>query len=488
MIGQKITGVKGRQFDIIQEIGRGGFGIVYLARGNDNRDYALKTIVPTTGPEGELSFKREVESAFGLSHQNLLSIIDYGNIDTKSGHVLFIASEYCQDGDYRDILTKRTKSISVDIIIEEFKQILLGLECLHGKIVHRDLKPENILVAGDILKIGDFGLAKFVDEATKTLTFKGSGTPRYMAPEIWRGLHASPAADLYAIGVMLFEAVVGRPPFEAEDTIALRNLHLYEPAPRVRLLNSAVPNMIDDLVKKLLDKDPASRYQTVREVLNILESKKSEIPDPQIGRLADRLRSFHDYTEQQRIKAQQALDAERDELHRIRHKEQEIIDMIDTEIKKLKAQLPGIGISSHPKPNGKEYVIGQRVLIVEFFQPHELYSNVDYPGTAGTLRAHNVVHGGFIEIRESGTDREGWNIVLIRQPDDLYGEWRIVETRVSPMARFRARYEPFATVAAAFAENYAYHLDNCAHVYVLKDRKLQRSDILAILDRFVPGP
>jgi serine/threonine protein kinase len=76
MIGQKITGVKGRQFDIIQEIGRGGFGIVYLARGNDNRDYALKTIVPTTGPEGELSFKREVESAFGLSHQNLLSIID----------------------------------------------------------------------------------------------------------------------------------------------------------------------------------------------------------------------------------------------------------------------------------------------------------------------------------------------------------------------------------------------------------------------------
>jgi serine/threonine-protein kinase len=160
----------------------------------------------------------------------------------------------------------------------------LGLECLHGKIVHRDLKPENILVAGDILKIGDFGLAKFVDEATKTLTFKGSGTPRYMAPEIWRGLHASPAADLYAIGVMLFEAVVGRPPFEAEDTIALRNLHLYEPAPRVRLLNSAVPNMIDDLVKKLLDKDPASRYQTVREVLNILESKKSEIPDPQIGR------------------------------------------------------------------------------------------------------------------------------------------------------------------------------------------------------------
>jgi serine/threonine protein kinase len=487
MTGQRITGTKGRQFDIIREIGRGGFGIVYLAKGNDNRDYALKTIISTTRSDAELSFKREVESTFDLSHNNLLSIIDYGSANINAAQVLFIASEYCPGGDYRDVFTKRGKNYPIDSIIDEFKQILSGLGYLHTRIVHRDLKPENILVVGNVLKIADFGLAKFVDEATKTLTFKGSGTPQYMAPEIWRGQHATAAADLYAIGVMLFEALTGRPPFEAEDTIALRDLHLYEPAPRAKSLNSSVPDVIDGLVKKLLDKDPAGRYQTASEVLKILELKKAEEPDPQVTRLAERIRSFHDGEEQKKIKDQRAMDAEHDELSRLRHKEQEIVDMIDSEIEKLKIQLPEIRISSRPKPNGKEYTLGQRTLVIEYFQLHDLFRSLKYQAMADTLYRHHVVHGGFIEIRESGTDREGWNIVLIREPGNLYGVWHIIETRINALVPRRAPFEPFATRAALFAENYHHHLGHAMHVYVLIDKILERNDILAILDRFVPS-
>src|SRR5581483_9311749 len=96
---------------------------------------------------------------------------------------------------------------SIQEIVGHVKQMLEGLKALHTKTVHRDLKPENILLSSETLKIGDFGLAKFVDEATRTLTFKGSGTPRYMAPEVWTGQHVVPATDLYALGVLFFEAV-----------------------------------------------------------------------------------------------------------------------------------------------------------------------------------------------------------------------------------------------------------------------------------------
>jgi hypothetical protein len=106
----------------------------------------------------------------------------------------------------------------------------------------------------------------------------------------------------------------------------------------------------------------------------------------------------------------------------------------------------------------------------------------------GILKKHHAVHAGFIEIREHREDREGWNVVLVRPPDDLYGRWRLVETRVSPLTGRFARYEPIATNAELFADSLACHWSPTTHTYQLTDKELQKSDIVRILGAFIPQP
>jgi hypothetical protein len=376
-------------------------------------------------------------------------------------------------------------SIDVGTVVQDFRQILAGLAVLHTRIVHRDLKPENVLVAGGKLKVGDFGLAKFVDEATRTLTFKGAGTPRYMAPEVWFGQHATTATDLYAIGVMLFEALARRAPFSASDTNALREMHCYTPAPRVRSFNANVPDMLDGIIKKLLAKDPHARYQTAQEVLDALETAPAP-SESAIGALAARMRQHHDAIEAERLEQQRIAQSEQDTAARNRYKEQELLAMVDDVVQEVNRQLVETKIISGTATEGKEYRFGSRVLRVHFFRPGELFSNPIVPGRMATLKQRHVAHGGYIEIKEHRQDREGWNLVLVRPPEDLYGEWRLVETRVSGLTGRSTPFEPVATEAQLFADNLANHWAPRMHVYNLTDQPLERSDIVKIFGVFIP--
>lgn len=486
MIGQKVKGNQGRSFTVIREIGRGSFGVVFLVEDDGKRLYAMKLIAPVSDPAARLSFEQEVQSTLGLTHENLLSVIDYGTCSVGSGQGLFTVSAYCPDGDYCRVLSSAQPTArGIDTILNEFRQILSGLAVLHTKVVHRDLKPENVLVAGGVLKIGDFGLAKFVDEATRTLTFKGSGTPRYMAPEVWLMQHAMPATDLYAVGVMLFEAVTGQPPFAAREANALRDMHLYTPAPRAKTVNKQVPDHIDGIIKKLLEKEPAKRFQTAEEVLEAIGTKPSA-GEPGVANLAARMRQHHDAEETRRLEQQRRMKEDEDTAARNRYKEQEILQLVDEVVAEINAQLAETKIRTIVTPSGREYRFGNRVLRIHFFVTGEMYRNPEVPGRMETIRKRHVVHGGYIEIKEDGQDREGWNLVIIRPPESMYGEWRIVETRISALVPRSMQYEPFATEARLFADNLACHLDRVMHVYMLTDKALERDDILKIFDVFIP--
>jgi serine/threonine protein kinase len=141
---------------------------------------------------------------------------------------------------------------------------------LHTRASHRDLKPENVLIAGTVLKIGDFGLSRLVAASTQAATFKGYGAPHYMAPEVWEENTPTKATDLYAVGIMLFEALTGQLPFEGQDWLALRRQHLHEQPPRVRSLNIGVSGQLDGVVRRLLEKDPLRRFQSASEVSDAL--------------------------------------------------------------------------------------------------------------------------------------------------------------------------------------------------------------------------
>jgi eukaryotic-like serine/threonine-protein kinase len=486
MIGQTLEGQRGHRFTIIREIGRGGFGVVYLAEDETKTQYAVKIIAPVSNPDARLSYQQEVQSTVGLENKNLLRIVDYGECLVGSTRGLFAAAEFCPDGDYRNVLTSfAERKPSIQEILGHVKQILEGLKALHTRTIHRDLKPENVFLAGDTLKIGDFGLAKFVDEATRTLTFKGSGTPRYMAPEVWTGQHVSPATDLYALGILFFEAVTGQPPFAAPDNQGLRDMHLYTPVPRPKTLNPALPDTLDGLIKKLVAKSMRDRYQNANEVLLALEAVPKAADSAVVG-LADRVRRHHDTAEAKALEEQRAIQLEQNSQKRIQYMEQQLLDLIQEVVDELNSQLVETKIIRQDGYGGGVYRFQDRVLAVEFFRAGELYHNPDIPGLMDTLRKKNAIHGGIIEIREHGEDHEGWNVVLVRPESDLYGEWRLVESKLSALSRRASKFEPLATNAQALATNLGYHWMNTMHTFQLNDKPLEKSDVLKIIGVFIP--
>jgi serine/threonine protein kinase len=232
-----VVGQSGSRHERGREIGRGGFGVVYIATGPANEGYALKLIGPVRDREAQESFEREIRAAQNVDNEHVLKVVDFGTHKESSGDLyLFTIAELCPDGDYRRrMMSYQRDPLDIPSVVTDFRQILDGLQALHKRIVHRDVKPENIFDRGSILKIGDFGLSRFVDQATRALTFKGFSSPQYMAPEVW-GMHrTTPATGLYAVGVMLYEAVTGQAPFASGGDInCLRQMHLFTPAPRAR--------------------------------------------------------------------------------------------------------------------------------------------------------------------------------------------------------------------------------------------------------------
>jgi serine/threonine protein kinase len=489
MIGRKIVDSEEKSYTLQKEIGRGGFGVVYRSLGSDGNTYAVKVMGPAN-PVAIASFENEVGAASLVQHANVLGFMSYGEFDFLGEKYLFTVMEYCADGSYRSRI-KAQGITSYESIVADFSQILSGLDALHQQIIHRDIKPENVLLLEGVLKIGDLGLSKFIDDATRTLTFKGGGSPSYMAPEVWERRAVSPATDLYAVGIMLFEATTGSVPFKVDDFTELRRKHLFEQAPRVKTIRSDVPDHIDGLIRRLLEKDSAHRYQSAAEVLKVL-SGVPLLADSLAG-IRERVRQRHDAGESQRLETQRAADAAREAQDRIMYMEQQLLSQIDDIIEQINGGLQETQIKRGGADNAR-YSFGERYLYVQFFPRNQLYKSPRAPGLSDVLKKHHAVHGGAIYIRDfsnrqervRGEDtREGWNVVLVQSPDKSYGEWLLVESEISPLTGQSHRYSPVATDANLFAENLAHHWSHAMHTWQLKVRPLETRDIEHIIAKFI---
>jgi tetratricopeptide (TPR) repeat protein/predicted Ser/Thr protein kinase len=248
-----------------EQLGVGGMGKVYLARDKTlDRDVALKVLsTPRLGTEGRSRLLAEAQTVAKLSHPNIVTVFDAGEVDDQP----FIVMEYIQG-----TTLNKTDIEGFKAIIEVAKQICTALQYAHEQdIVHRDLKPENVIIQPDgVLRLMDFGLAV---STSSRLTENGliTGTVAYMSPEQAFGYEITPASDLYSLGVMLYELTTNALPFEAEDALAIITQHIHAPVVPPRAKNDQIPSTLNDLIVRLLNKDPLERPGSAAEVLEIIE-------------------------------------------------------------------------------------------------------------------------------------------------------------------------------------------------------------------------
>ena len=265
-------GAKLDQFTIVKPIGSGAFSDVFLAEDPSGRKVVLKC--PHESIMGDVStfdrFRRELEISRHLHHPGIQRSIEF----TADRSRPYMVMEYVDGETLRAFMT-REKRLTVDQAVDFGRQLAAAMAYAHSQgVFHRDLKPENILVTPDgRLVVTDFGVALMA--GARRLTWRwfstALGTPDYMSPEQIQGKRGDARTDVYAIGIMIFEMLAGRVPWEGDNALSVMSQHLNAPVPALHELNAEVPPPIEGIVRKCLRKVPDERYEDAASLERDLE-------------------------------------------------------------------------------------------------------------------------------------------------------------------------------------------------------------------------
>jgi tetratricopeptide (TPR) repeat protein len=272
---ESLTGKTVGQYEIVAKIGGGGMGVVYKARDTRlGRFVALKFLPPQWSHDDALKqrFIREAQAASAADHQNICAI---HNIETTADDQLYIVMAFCDGVTLKQRL--QDGALPLDTAIDIAVQVSEGLARAHAQgVVHRDIKPSNLILTEDGIKILDFGLAKFADSLKLTTTGATLGTVAYMSPEQARGEEADARGDIWAVGVVLYQMLTGELPFKGGYPEAiLYSVRNEDPAPP-RTLKPGLPEAVERVVLRALEKNPANRYQTARDLARELRGLRGQ--------------------------------------------------------------------------------------------------------------------------------------------------------------------------------------------------------------------
>ena len=269
----------GGRYELVDHIGTGGMAHIYRAKDrNLLRQVAIKVLREDLieDPDFQAKFTYEARLAANLTHPNIVTIFDFGFDQGK----YFIVMEYISGMDLKSLIRSRG-TIDVDEAVKMMIQISRGVGYAHrAGLIHCDLKPQNILRSNDgQMKITDFGIARALstirsDEHAEVVW----GSPTYFSPEQAAGEPPSPASDVYSLGVILFEMLTGRPPFVATDPVLLAKLHQVTPPPPLRHLNPDISVTLEQIILKVLSKEPSARYRTADQFGRVLSSFARQPP------------------------------------------------------------------------------------------------------------------------------------------------------------------------------------------------------------------
>ncbi|MFI3080020.1 Stk1 family PASTA domain-containing Ser/Thr kinase [Streptococcus sp. 2021WUSS126] len=264
------------RYRIVRQIGRGGMADVYLARDLilDGEEVAVK-VLRTNYQTDQIAiqrFQREARAMAELDHPNIVRISDIGEEDGQQ----YLAMEYVNGLDLKRYI-KENAPLSNDVAVRIMGQILLAMRMAHTRgIVHRDLKPQNVLLTSNgVAKVTDFGIAVAFAETSLTQTNSMLGSVHYLSPEQARGSKATIQSDIYAMGIILFEMLTGRIPYDGDSAVTIALQHFQKPLPSVREENANVPQALENVVLKATAKKLNERYKSVAEMYADLASALS---------------------------------------------------------------------------------------------------------------------------------------------------------------------------------------------------------------------
>jgi eukaryotic-like serine/threonine-protein kinase len=286
------------RYRIGRKLGEGGMGLVYLATHESLRKQVALKVLPTSARlerEAITRFEREAIAAGNLRHPNIAEATDFGQLPDGG---LYLVMEYVEGRTLRQVLAE--EKLAPERALGILRQIGAALAAAHARdVVHRDLKPENIIVTrgpsgADVVKVIDFGIAKLrsttFDGIGTGLTSAGTvfGTAEYMSPEQVMGQPVDARADQYALGVLAFELLTGKPPYENDDIGQLMMMHVGAPVPSARSETPAVPPDVDVTITRMLAKLPDERFSSVDEAIKSLVTTKKVVASKTASRSSRR--------------------------------------------------------------------------------------------------------------------------------------------------------------------------------------------------------
>ncbi len=263
-------------YDVERLLGQGGMANVYLAQDpKHQRRVAIKVLKPELSATiGAERFLREIRVAAQLQHPNILGLYDSGDADG----LLYYVMPFVEGESLRDRLS-REHQLPIEDAVRIVREAAEALHYAHErKIIHRDIKPENILLQGGHALVADFGIARAVESAGQKLTETGMavGTPHYMSPEQSLGGDMDGRSDEYSLGCVLYELLVGQPPFDGPNAMAVLARHSLEQVPSMQVVRNSVPDAVEDAVFRALEKTPADRYPSMKGFAEALGEAEAE--------------------------------------------------------------------------------------------------------------------------------------------------------------------------------------------------------------------
>src|SRR4051795_24112 len=263
-LGTEIAGYR-----IEERIGRGGMGVVYRAQHlNLQRRAAIKIIAPELAESGGFHerFSREARIAAALQHPNIVTIYDAGEVDG----LLYLAMQYIEGSDLAAVLRTQGR-LRPYRAIDVCRQVAAALDAAHAMgLIHRDVKPANVLIEGRTAFLTDFGLTKRLESEHPQLTRAGDvvGTIHYVAPEQIEGAAVSARTDVYSLGCLLFHCLTGQVPFSRDTDVAVIYAHLSEDPPRITKARPELPEGLDGVVAKAMDKSADRRFPSCGDLIS----------------------------------------------------------------------------------------------------------------------------------------------------------------------------------------------------------------------------